>query len=217
MFHSGKFLKPQETQNKDEFDMVRCCRAILILFTLGPMVGCGDLMQTEPGLYPVRIQSHSRFPALPDEKKWHFDVVLPRDTVPNDFFDLEVRRILQDGREQNAADSNSGENAEEIMKVTAMSFSEGERRVTISLQLLDLRDFSHDSSMANPMKLVGAIRCQGAIYPLLDSSSLVIGLPGGYAEMSNQKWVDGKVCLLEFFGQVGNGMYQYTVCLRRRK
>ena len=197
--------------------MARWWRSILVLFVLGQVVGCGDPMRTEPGLYPVPIQSHSRFPALPDEKKWHFDVVLPRDTAPNDVFDLEVRRITEEVPKQNVAVANSRENVAEITELTAFLFKEGDRRATISLQLLDLRDFSHDSSMANPMKLVGAIQRQGGIYTLQDSSSFVIGLPGGYGGVSNQRWENGEVRLLRFWGWVDGIRYEYDVCLRHTK
>ncbi len=179
--------------------------ALLVVCSLFPFLLVGCSSSSSPG---ARIVNTKSDPLLPDGSQWTFDVVLPSDSLPDDKFLVQVRRKKTDspGTEKPISAFEAEEN-----KTIAGFRIESIRKARVSLQLLDLRDYSPDSSIENPVKLVGGLNFGGQLAKFQNTPFEIIGNPGGHAIQSSADWDGDELLLLKFNTGSEDTGYVYNV------
>lgn len=189
--------------------------ASLLLISACCLLGCGRGVLS-PGAYPQEIGYDY---LLPDGKRWQYDLVLPRNVVPGDVLTLEIRRFLIDDVSKGVGDHGTlpVDQANKVWLGGTFKLGSSNDRVRVSLQLLDLRDYSTSSLIENPIKLVGGWNVAGGIGNLRGEESFVVGESRGLSASSQCLWRDNEIRLLRFWSATNEHEYTYDVCVRLKK
>ncbi len=175
-------------------------------------LGC-DRMSATPGAHPQDVGYDQ---LLPDGKRWQYDLVLPDDVSKDDVLRLEVRRFLIDEANQGirGQDRMPIEKADRVFSGPAFKLRSSNDRSRVSLQLLDLRDYSTSTPAENPIKLVGGISVAGQLDHLRCDANFVVGESAGISPSPNTIWHDNEIRLLRFWSATKENEFTYDVCVR---
>lgn len=175
-------------------------------------LGC-DRRSATPGAHPREAGSDH---LLPDGRRWQYEIVLPDNVSSGDVLRLDVRRFVID-KANNGIRGNErlpAEKADHVISGPAFKLNSSNAGVRVSLQLLDLRDYSESNSAANPIKLVGGMMVDGQLDKLRCDASLVVGENGGISSNSHPSWRENEIRLLRFWSVTNEAEFTYDVCVR---
>jgi len=151
---------------------------------------------------------------LPDGKKWSHEIVLPRDATPGTVLTLELRRFPN-------AESGLGtslpfprKDAEEIVTLASFRIAKPGSLAVVSLQLLDIRDYSNDSAITDPIKLLGGLNVgEDGMAKIQCPPSFIRGEPGSISPTGTTNWDMNEMRLLRFWTRAGELETIYDVCV----
>jgi hypothetical protein len=175
-------------------------------------LGC-DRGSSAPGAHPQDVGYDH---LLPDGKRWQYDLVLPDDVSTDEVLSLEVRRFLIDEANEGIRGQEGlpVEKADQVFSGPAFKLKSSNDRARVSLQLLDLRDYSTSTPAENPIKLVGGINVAGQLAQLRCDANLVVGENAGISPSSQTSWHNNEIRLLRFWSATKESEFTYDVCFR---
>lgn len=184
------------------------CAIIAILLIAS---GCDRGSTSAPGARVVPLEFSY---LLPDGKKWSHEIVLPRDATPGTVLTLELRRFPN-------AESGLGtslpfprKDAEEIVTLASFKIAKPGNLALVSLQLLNVRDYSSDSAITDPIKLLGGLNVgEGGMAKIQCPQSFIRGEPGSISPTGNTNWDKNEMRLLRFWTRTGELETIYDVCV----
>lgn len=187
-------------------DISRCTYAILALLLVIP--GCNFVTTSTPGAHVVATEFDY---LLPDGKKWSHKIVLPRDSDPGTVLTLELRRF-RTTETVGTPEYFPRADAEETVALAAFKIVNPRNPGFVSLQLLDIRDYSEDSTTKNPVKLRGGLHA-GGLGTVRYPPSFIRGEPGSIIPSGNSEWNNGEIRLLRFWTTTNESIFIYDVCV----
>lgn len=180
---------------------------LVVIYSLG----C-DRRSDTPGAHPMEVASDY---LLPDGRRWQYDLVLPTNVSAGDILQLDVRRFPIDEADQGLRSHErlSADKAEYVVAGPEFTLVSPKAGARVSLQLLDLRDFS-ESTAVNPIKLVGGLMVEGQLAKLRCDANFVVGENVGISPSTQASWDGNEIRLLRFWSSTNEGEYTYDVCVR---
>ncbi len=184
----------------------------LLLLVAICSLGC-ERRSATPGAHPQDVGYDH---LLPDGKRWQYELVLPDDVLAGDVLRLEVRRFLIDEANKGirGQDRLPVDEADHVFSGPAFKLKSSKDRARVSLQLLDLRDYSMSTSAENPIKLVGGINVAGQLAQLRCDANFVVGENAGISPSSQTSWLDNEIQILRFWSATEENEFTYDVCVR---
>ena len=191
----------------------RIC-ALLLISSLCSL-GCGR-RTLSPGAHPQEVGSDY---LLPDGKRWQYDIVLPDDIASGDVLRLDIRRFLIDEADKGRRchEQLRADQADEVWSGPSFRVDSSGDGVRVSLQLLDLRDYSASTVAENPIKLVGGLSVAGQIAQVRCDANFVVGENAGISPSLQTPWRDNDLRLLRFWSATTENEYTYDVCVSVEK
>lgn len=154
---------------------------------------------------------------LPVDLKWNFEFRKP--VTPDERLNvaLEIRRTSEEIQFDSIPSGTSPkpvtrDEAEQVVISRAIHFSESKTGYA-TLQIIDMRDFTDEESIASPLRFDGGVQVGGTKSRLGRSKDFIPGHLIGHSAVSRVEWKNGEAVLLQIQTYHGVRRYTYDVVL----